>query len=313
MKHPLGTVTKESDGFKVRFERVYNCDIKTLWDAITNPAKLKLWFTDIEMDLRPGGKMTIFFRDEARTATSGKVIQIKEPHLFEFMWENELARWELAPEGKAKTKLTLTYSKLEDGYAVSAPAGFHLLLDRLDSMLSGHAESYAFGTEENDPEQNRLQQEYENVVFPDYPDLKRIKPVVVERSFNASSEQIWNALTNKDQMKQWYFDIPEFKAIVGLEFTFAVEHEGTNWVHLCTVTDVKRNELIAYTWRYEGFAGNSHVKFEIIPDGKKTRLRITHSGLHTFPSDAKGLEKQNFQMGWSGFMDELEKFLNTKP
>ena len=37
------------------------------------------------------------------------------------------------------------------------------------------------------------------------------EPFVIERSFNAPVEKIWKAITDKQQMKQWYFDVPEFK------------------------------------------------------------------------------------------------------
>ena len=39
MKKQTGKVTKEADGFKVRFERLLNHDINTVWKAITQPEK----------------------------------------------------------------------------------------------------------------------------------------------------------------------------------------------------------------------------------------------------------------------------------
>jgi len=46
------------------------------------------------------------------------------------------------------------------------------------------------------------------------------EPFVIERIFNASIEKIWKAITDKDEMKKWYFDLPEFKPEVGFEFQF---------------------------------------------------------------------------------------------
>ncbi len=43
---------------------------------------------------------------------------------------------------------------------------------------------------------------------------------------------------------------------------------------------------IAYTWRYESHKGNSLVTFELFPDGGKTKLKLTHEWLETFPSKA---------------------------
>jgi hypothetical protein len=52
------------------------------------------------------------------------------------------------------------------------------------------------------------------------------------------------------------------------------------------------------------------VTFELTPDGTKTRLKLTHSGLHTFPADNKDFARSNFQMGWKAIIgDSLKKYL----
>ena len=61
--------------------------------------------------------------------------------------------------------------------------------------------------------------------------------------FNAPVEKVWKAITDKEQMKKWYFDIPAFKAETGAEFSFvAGDNDGTPWVHLCTVKEVIPNK-----------------------------------------------------------------------
>ncbi len=35
--------------------------------------------------------------------------------------------------------------------------------------------------------------------------------IIVEELYQAPLEKVWHALTDKDQMKQWYFDIPDFR------------------------------------------------------------------------------------------------------
>lgn len=44
--------------------------------------------------------------------------------------------------------------------------------------------------------------------------------VVQEVIYNAPVEKVWQALTDKDQMKQWYFDIPDFNTAPGSRFDF---------------------------------------------------------------------------------------------
>jgi uncharacterized protein YndB with AHSA1/START domain len=85
--------------------------------------------------------------------------------------------------------------------------------------------------------------------------------VVVERTLNAPTARVWQALTDVDQMRAWYFDLKEFKPEPGFEFEFIVEHEGVKYHHLCKVTEAIPQKKIAYTWRYKRRAGRvvSHL------------------------------------------------------
>ena len=122
--------------------------------------------------------------------------------------------------------------------------------------------------------------------------------VVIERTFNAAVARVWEALTNADEMRVWYFDLKEFKPEVGFEFEFTVEHEGTRYHHLCKITEVIPQKKIAYTWRYAGEKGESLVTFELFADGDKTRLKLTHEGLETFPK-LPAYARTNFEKGWT--------------
>jgi uncharacterized protein YndB with AHSA1/START domain len=122
--------------------------------------------------------------------------------------------------------------------------------------------------------------------------------VVIERTFNAPVARVWKALTDADEMRVWYFDLKEFKPEVGFEFEFTVEHEGTKYHHVCKITEVIPQKKIAYTWRYAGEEGNSLVTFELVADGGKTRLKLTHEGLETFPK-LPAYAKTNFEKGWT--------------
>ena len=122
--------------------------------------------------------------------------------------------------------------------------------------------------------------------------------VVIERTFNAPVARVWKALTDAGEMRVWYFDLQEFKAEVGFEFEFTVEHEGTKYHHLCKITEVIPQKKIAYTWRYADEKGNSLVTFELFPEGDKTRLKLTHEGLDTFPK-LPAYARTNFEKGWT--------------
>jgi uncharacterized protein YndB with AHSA1/START domain len=133
--------------------------------------------------------------------------------------------------------------------------------------------------------------------------------VVVERTLDAPVARVWKALTDVDQMRQWYFDLKEFKPEVGFEFGFVVEHGGNTYDHRCKVTEVIPQRKIAYTWRYEGHEGNSLVTIELAPEGDKTRLKLTHTGLETFPR-TQAFARENFEEGWTQSIgSELKEFV----
>ncbi|HYO22987.1 MAG TPA: SRPBCC family protein [Flavisolibacter sp.] len=137
------------------------------------------------------------------------------------------------------------------------------------------------------------------------------EPFVIERSYKASVEKVWKAITDREQMKEWYFDIAEFKPEVGFEFTFNGENEGRVFVHLCKITEVVPFKKLQYSWQYEDREGLSYVTFELLPEGENTKLKLTHEGLETFPQD-RDSKRENFVEGWTyitgiALKDYLEK------
>ncbi len=126
------------------------------------------------------------------------------------------------------------------------------------------------------------------------------QPIVKEVVLRATADQVWKAITDKNQMKQWYFDIEKFEPEVGFEFEFTGEGlKGEKYVHLCKITEVEEGKKLSYSWRYEGYEGISYVSFELFPEGDKTRLKLTHRGLETFTTDNPDFAKENFNQGWT--------------
>lgn len=125
------------------------------------------------------------------------------------------------------------------------------------------------------------------------------EPFVIERTFNAPVERVWKAITDKNEMKEWYFDLQEFRAEPGFEFSFEGGTETNTYIHLCKITEVIPFKKLAYTWKYEGYEGNSEVIFELFAEGNRTRLILTHKGLETLPASNPDFRKENFMEGWN--------------
>jgi uncharacterized protein YndB with AHSA1/START domain len=135
-------------------------------------------------------------------------------------------------------------------------------------------------------------------------------PVIVEQTYNASPGTIWNALTEPQKMKEWYFNIEQFKPAVGNEYDFYAGDKDKQWLHHWKITEVIPNKKIAYTWQYPEYSGMSLATFELFPEGNKTKVKLTHEGLETFPAEVPELARENFVAGWNELLGKsLSGFL----
>ena len=124
--------------------------------------------------------------------------------------------------------------------------------------------------------------------------------IVLERLFNARSSKVWKAITDKDEMKSWYFDLVDFKAVVGFKFQFTGgPTPDRQYLHLCEITEVIHEKKLTYSWCYDGYSGKSYVTFELFENEDKTLLKLTHSGIETFPEENTDFARHNFEDGWN--------------
>jgi uncharacterized protein YndB with AHSA1/START domain len=136
------------------------------------------------------------------------------------------------------------------------------------------------------------------------------EPFVIERVYNASIQSVWQAITDKEKMKEWYFDLSTFKAEPGFEFTFYGGSETKQYLHRCKITEVIEGRKLSYTWAYDGYPGKSEVTFELFDENGQTRLKLTHAGLDTFSTDNPDFATTSFIQGWNHIIGEsLKKFV----
>ena len=127
------------------------------------------------------------------------------------------------------------------------------------------------------------------------------QPIVLERLFNAPASKFWKALTDKNEMKNWYFDLAEFKAEKGFTFRFTGGPDPLRqYLHVCEITEVIPGKKLTYSWRYDGYTGISYLTFELFEKEKgKTLLKLTHTGIETFPAENPDFAIGNFVEGWN--------------
>jgi len=287
--------------------RVINAPRELVFKAWTDPAQLEKWwgpkdFTNplCNVDARPGGEILIHMQAPDKTVypMDGEFHEIVEPEKLVFT---------TAALDKNSNRLfevlnTVIFSDENGGTRISMHAAISKITEEAKPYLDGMNEGWNQSID-------RLGELVSNKNENGEP------PVILERIFNAPVENVWKALTDINQMKQWYFpQLENFKPEQGFETQFNVHHEGKDFLHIWKVKDVVPKKKISLEWKYAGYPGSSLLSFELFPEGAKTRLVLTHEGLGSFmPGKYPELEKKNFVAGWTSFMDKgLKEFLEKQ-
>lgn len=135
------------------------------------------------------------------------------------------------------------------------------------------------------------------------------EPFVIEIIYNTSIENVWKAITNHKEMRQWYFDIPGFRAEPGFEFQFLSDpSEERQYRHICQVTEVVNGRKLSFTWQYNHYDAITKVTFELYhEEDDRTRFRLTHEGLDAYPDSDPDFSKESFATGWTWILETALK------
>ena len=293
------TETKNLVGKEFVITREYDAPRELVWLACTDAKHLAQWwgphgFTApvCEWDAQPGNEIYVVMRapNGARYPMGGEFLEVVPPEKLvtmtgalddngDLMFEFRHTLTLVEQDGKTKLTMRSILTKVIAPDAAKHIGGFE----------AGMTQSL-----------ERLTEVVEKI------------PFTIERTFDAPVALVWRAITTPEDMRRWYFDMTNFKPEVGCEFQFTVEHEGSRYDHRCKVVEVIPQKKIAYTWRYEGHEGDSLVTFELFDEGGKTKLKLTHEGLETFPK-TPAFARKNFERGWTSLIGtELKQFVEAK-
>jgi len=136
----------------------------------------------------------------------------------------------------------------------------------------------------------------------------------LERMLDAPAETVWRYLTEADKRRDWFMGGTDAKP--GGEFDLVVNHDnlsdekdvpypesyekfrGAVWTE--KVIRFEPPSLLETT--FQG-GGNGTVTYELFPDGERTRLVLTHSGIES------GSGAEDFGTGWNSHLTVLEERL----
>jgi len=129
--------------------------------------------------------------------------------------------------------------------------------------------------------------------------------IVEERTIAATPERVFNALTQQDEIVQWWANEAQVKPEVGSlgEFRFKPP-AGTLQFE---VAELKAGERVHWISRQgpPQWAGTS-VTWQLTPTQNGTSVRLTHDG---FAQVDKAYEQT--RRNWQYFLDSLKSYLET--
>lgn len=139
----LGTVERDGDQWRLRFERHLDHAPEKVWRALTESDQLRHWMPcDIVGDRRAGATIELPFwpahveKYGMRTPTLPGTIRVWEPPtIFEWTWDTDVLRWELQPRDGGTLLTFSTWVAPDDAGAANTAAGYHVCLAALVELL----------------------------------------------------------------------------------------------------------------------------------------------------------------------------------
>lgn len=303
-----GTFIHTKDCVGVHFERILEHPVSRVWAALTEPEHLAHWLAPAVIQGGKGGSITLQLTGGVM---GGKITEWKENALLEYAWYNgSTVRWELLTEGEDRTRLVFSHCHVVEWQFIDAAKGWHYHLDLLALELDGQkmpdnpVAMWDEITREATVRYNAALKKF----------APEEEPLVVERVFDVPAERVWQAITEPDEIGQWFMQIDDFEPKEDFEFTMTAEHNNKRYIHLCRVTEVVDGKKLTYSFRFRDAQGITYVTWELFREGNKTRLRLTHRGLERIAHAGPDYSRQNFVEGWTFFLENsLAGYLQRTP
>ena len=136
------------------------------------------------------------------------------------------------------------------------------------------------------------------------------EPLRLERTFDASAQDVFDAWTNPLVLVRWWAAFPDWDSPgaeidlrVGGRYRLQMHDPQTDEVVVVVgeYREIDRPHRLVYTWSYEGEEHESLVTVDFMQHGERTTVVLVHTGL---PSDES---RRRHDEGWRGTFDNLER------
>ncbi|MFC3158272.1 Uncharacterized conserved protein YndB, AHSA1/START domain [Chryseobacterium arachidis] len=133
-------------------------------------------------------------------------------------------------------------------------------------------------------------------------------PIIVEHKVNAPIDKVWQALTDKNEMRIWYFDIEDFELKIGAIFNFYEPGDEKKYHHQAEVVEIIPNKKLKHTWTYPEFSDQKTIlTWELQADADHTLIKLIHDDIDYFGDLGENFSRNAFTEGWNGIIGQSLK------
>jgi uncharacterized protein YndB with AHSA1/START domain len=136
----------------------------------------------------------------------------------------------------------------------------------------------------------------------------------IEKTYDAPVALVWQAITDRAMMKEWYFNFAEdFKIKTGAVFEWrGNDTDCEQWLHRGKMIEIIPEEKLVHTWEYPGYSGTSTLSWNLLKvDEATTKIILVHEFTIPFDSSVAALKQENFEMGWKHIINiSLQEYLS---
>lgn len=124
------------------------------------------------------------------------------------------------------------------------------------------------------------------------------KSIKSEMDYEVPLRDLWEAITNSENFKKWYFEIPHFSLVP--DDTFEFYDRSKTHKHRCTIISCENEKKLVHTWELPDESNAiTTVEWSVKKiDHEHSKLTVTHSGIEGFKDGGESLSEAKLQEGW---------------
>ncbi len=132
--------------------------------------------------------------------------------------------------------------------------------------------------------------------------------IIVKEKVSAPVDKVWEAITDRSKMKEWYFDIPDFELEENREFSFYGSENNDRHHHHAEILEVVPKQKLKMSWSYpEITKEKTIVKWELQPVENGTEITLTHKGLENLEHLGKDFSRNTITETWNDIVGKSLK------